>query len=103
MPLSRTYCSTSLGIRIEDLDAALVAALDAIEQRQRLVVQPAGVEREHLDFGRVAADDVGQHHRLGAEAVGVDDVAVFAHGVLQHGARVLDERLQAGRQTSPGS
>ena len=28
-------------VRIEHLDAALVAALDAIEQRQRLVVQPA--------------------------------------------------------------
>ena len=37
-------------VRVEDLDAALVAALDAIEQRQRLVVQPAGVEREHLDL-----------------------------------------------------
>ena len=41
-----------LCIRVEDLDAALVAALDAIEQRQRLLVQPAGVEREHLDLGR---------------------------------------------------
>ena len=54
MPLSRTYCSISLRVRIEDLDAALVAALDAIEQRERLVVQPAGVEREHLDLGHVA-------------------------------------------------
>jgi len=87
-----------LRVRVEDLDAALIAALDAIEQRQRLIVQPAGVEREHLDLGRVTADDVRQHHRLGTEAVGVDDVAVLAHGLLQHGARVLYEGLQAGRQ-----
>jgi hypothetical protein len=61
-------------------------------------VQSAGVEREHPDFGDVAADDVRQYHRLGAEAVRVDDVAVFANGMLEHRARVLDERLQAGRQ-----
>ncbi len=91
-----------LRIRVEDLDAALIAALDAIEQRERLVVQAAGVEREHLDLGDVAADDVRQHHRLGAEAVRVDDVAVLAHGMLEQGARVLDERLQTGRQSSSG-
>ena len=87
-----------LRIRIEDLDPTLVAALDAIEQRERFVVQPAGVEREHPDLGDVAADDVRQDHRLGAEAVRVDDVAVLADGMLEHGACVLDERLQAGRQ-----
>src|SRR6185369_2065343 len=85
-----------LGVRVEDLDATLVATLDAIEQREGLVVQPAGIEREHLDLGHVTADDVGQHHRFGAQAVRVDDVAILTHGMLEHGARVLNERLQAG-------
>ena len=41
---------------------------DAIDQRERLFGQPAGVEREYVDRQRVARDQVGEDHVLGPEA-----------------------------------
>lgn len=43
------------------------------------VVQPSGIEREDLDFRHLRPDQVGEHHRLSAQAAGVHHPAVIAH------------------------
>ena len=42
-------------------------------------MEAAGIDTEHVDLGHVRPDDVGQHHRLGSEAVRVNDAAMLAH------------------------
>jgi hypothetical protein len=75
--------------RREDRDRDAPALLDARQQRQRLVVQLAGVERGHRDGQAVARDQVGQHHVLGAQAGGLHDGAtMLARRRGQHGDRV---------------
>ena len=84
-------------VRIEDLNAALITTLQPIQQRERLVVQATGVEREDFDLGGMRRDDVGQHHGLGAEAVRVDDVLVLVQRTLQQRTRAFHQRLQPRR------
>ena len=86
------------GVRIEHLDATLIPTLEAIEQRERFIVEPAGIEREHLDVRRVRRDDIGEHHRLRAETVRIDDVLVIMQSQLEQGASVLNQRLESRRQ-----
>src|SRR2546430_17663517 len=57
------------GVRVDHPDRAPVAALQLLEQLMGLLVQPPGIDAEHVDLGQLRRDDVGEHHRLGAEAV----------------------------------
>ena len=65
-----------LRIRVIQLDAALVAALQALQQRQRLLGQSPGIDTDDVDAGYMHPDQVGQHHCFGAQATGIDHAAV---------------------------
>ncbi len=57
-------------------------------------MQPTRVDAEYVDLRDVRPDDIGQHHRLGAEAVRIDDTAVRADGggqLLPNGGGLLFE------------
>jgi hypothetical protein len=45
----------------------------------RLLGQASGVDAENLYLGQIRGDDVGEHHGLGSQTVGVDDAPVRAH------------------------
>ena len=90
------------------LDRQAVARFDARDQRQRLRVQLAGVQRGDGDGQAVARDQVGEHHVLGAQAGGLHDGAgMFGRGRLQHGHGVrhalVEVRSGAGIQRDGAS
>src|SRR5205814_3888965 len=68
------------GVRVDHPDRAPVAALQLLEQLMGLLVQPPGIDAEHVDLGQLRRDDVGEHHRLGAEAVRVHEAPVAGEG-----------------------
>ena len=72
-----------LGLRKIDAQGLVVLVGDLLHQAVGLLVQAAGVEGEHLDAGDVARDQVGQHHVLGAEAVGEGGWGEFAFDALE--------------------
>src|SRR4029077_6000106 len=71
------------GVRVDDADGALVAALQFFEELISLLVQAAGIDAEDVDLRQVRPDDVGEHHGCGAQAVRVDEPPVLAQGVGQ--------------------
>ena len=83
-----------LRLWIEHGDTPLIAALESIEQRERLVMQATGIEREHFDLRCMRRHDVREHHRFRTEAVRIDDILVLLHGVLELRAGLLHEGLQ---------
>src|SRR6185437_10443498 len=63
-----------------------------LQQVVGLLVQPPRIDAEHVDLGHVRPDDVGEHHRFGAEAVRVDHAAMLADRgaqTLAHAHRFL--------------
>ena len=89
------------GVRRVDVDGQPVAGADAIDQRVRLVGQPAGVEREDADRQRVPRDQVDDDHVFRAEARREDRRRVAGRDVAQQRDDVLDApgcRIAIGRR-----
>ena len=59
-----------------------------------LLVQATGVDAEDVDLGQIRGNDVGQHHGLRAQAVGIHHAAVLLHGRAKEFADVRGLRLQ---------
>ena len=72
-------------------DGNAVARLDAWHERQRLVVQRAGVQRRDRDRQAMARDQVGEHHVLGAEARRENDARRVCGGRLPQAAQCLSD------------
>ena len=79
--------------RAIDLDLQAVAFLDARDQRRRLGVQLAGLERADRDAEPEAGDQVGDDHVLRAEAGRLHDAAAVIFG---RGLQQLDRRVELG-------
>ena len=88
-----------LGHRLVDFDRQAVPFLDARDQRERLVVQLARLQRADRDAEVVARDQVGDDHVLGAQAGRLHDASgVFGRGALQHGDGVCDAAVETLRR-----
>ncbi len=86
--------------RAVDVHRQAVALLDAADQRQRLRMQLARVERRQRNRQPVARDQVGDDHVLGAQAGGLHDAAgMRLGGSAQH----LQRALQLGVETGAGA
>jgi hypothetical protein len=76
-----------LRVGVNHPQPALVSALECLQKLMRLLVQPSRVDREHIEFGQVWPDEVGQHHRLGAQGIWVGEPPVPAQRLAKLAAR----------------
>jgi len=78
--LRRHEALERLRVRIHHTQVALVAPLQLFQKLVGLLRESTRVDTENVYFRHVRPDDVGQHHRLGTQAVRVNDAPVFADG-----------------------
>jgi len=52
--------------------------LQFLEELMGLLVQAPGIDAEDVDLRQVRPDDVGEHHRFGAQAVRVHEPPMLA-------------------------
>src|SRR5437899_6330510 len=73
-------------IGVENVDRQLVMLAYAIDQLIRFGRKPPGVQREYPDRQRVARDQIGQHHILGAETAGERRRRMASRDTMEQGA-----------------
>jgi len=69
-----------LRVRVHEPNAWTVALFKAAEEVVGLFGQAPGVDAEDLDLGQMRGNDVGQHHGLGTQAIGIHHAPMLTHG-----------------------
>ena len=64
-----------LGLRMDQAQAPAIATLYPLKQRVGLFGQATGVDAEDIDLRDLCADQVGKHHRLSTQTIGIGDGA----------------------------